>query len=87
MIDKKSYISIKKENDNFNNKLSNNIKNKEISLINEECYLIEESWSNKLNECFEKHNKLKNEKKNTSKINYINYLPQNDPEFINILYF
>ena len=83
MIDKKSYISIKKENDNFNNKLSNNIKNKEISLINEECYLIEESWSNELNECFEKHNKLKNEKKNTSKINYINYLPQNDPEFIN----
>ena len=85
-MDEKSYILIKKEYYDFNKKLSNNIKKTTISLENEECYLIEESWSNELNKYFEKYNNFKNKSEKKNKIDFFKFLPEKDPKFLMIFH-
>ena len=84
-MDEKSYVSIKKEFYNFKDRLSKNITNTTISLENEECYLIEESWENELIQYFDKYNNIiiNNKKIDKNKIDFLNYLPENAPVFIN----
>ena len=86
-MDENSYISIKKEFYDFKENLSNNIKDTNFSLENEDCYLIEESWDNELIQYFDKYNNIainnKKTNKNKYKIDFLNILPEDDPVFIN----
>ena len=85
-MDEKSYILIKKEYYDFNKKLSNNIKKTTISLENEECYLIEESWNNELIKYFDKYNNYKEENKNNNIKDYLDFLPEKAPKFLMIFH-
>ena len=78
-MDKDYFNSIKEEYYDFEDYLSDLIIDSEISLNNENCYLIEESWNKELIECFEECQ----EKKKIS--DYNNFLPEYLPDFVDIL--
>ena len=78
-MDKDYFNSIKEEYYDFEDYLSDLIIDSEISLNNENCYLIEESWNKELIECFEECQK----KKKIS--DYNNFLPEYLPDFVDIL--
>ena len=85
-MDEKDYISIEKEYSIFKEKISNDIESPSISLENPECYLIEESWYEELKTYFDKYHNYKNKKKNKKnniKKDFLDLLPENDPQFIN----
>ena len=85
-MDEKDYISIEKEYSNFKEKISNDIESPSISLENPDCYLIEESWYEELKTYFDKYHNYKNKKKNKKKKiqnDFLDLIPENDPQFIN----
>ena len=75
-MDKDYFNSIKEEYYDFEDYLSDIIKDSKISLNNENCYLIEESWNKELLGCFEKCQK----KKKIS--DYYNFLLEYFPDFV-----
>ena len=77
-MDKESYIEIKEEFENFEEKLTKHIENSFNSMENEDCYLIEESWSDELIKCFDNCDKYKKNKID----DYSDFLPD-EPIFIN----
>ena len=62
-MDEEDYILIENEYYNFKEKLSKDIQNPSISMQNKDCYLIEESWSNQLNNYFDEYHNYKNSNK------------------------
>ena len=82
-MDEEDYILIKNEYYDFNEKLSKNIKNNSISMKNKDCYLIEESWSKELTNYFDKYHKDKNNNKFKNNTDFLDFLPENEPQFIN----
>ena len=67
----------------FKEKLSKDIDNTSISMKNKDCYLIEVPWYNKLTDCFEKYHDYKNNNEIDENTNFEDFLPKNDPQFIN----
>ena len=82
-MDEDSYISIYNEYYNFRRQIFKNIKSNKITMDPKDCYLLEETWINDLIEYFNKYDELKEQNKINHKLDYLNYLPEDDPEFIN----
>ena len=81
-MEEEDIISIKNIFYDFKEKISKDINNNSISMDNEDCYLIEESWSNELVECLNRYHDYKNKNKIKKNQNLEEYLPQNEPKFI-----
>ena len=83
-MNEKHYILIKDDFFNFKDKVTKDIENSSISMKNEDCYLIEESWYNEFINYYEQYLKYKNNNKNKIKKEaFLNFIPDNFPEFIN----
>ena len=82
-MDEEDYILIVNEYYNFKEKLSKDIQNPSIPMQNKDCYLIEESWSNELTNYFDKYHNYKNNNKFKKNTNFLDFLPDKRPVFIN----
>ena len=82
-MEEEEFISIINEYYDFRALFSDNINNASISLNNEDCYLIEESWINNLKEGFNEYKNLKKKNELSRDIDYYDLLPKEDPIFIN----
>ena len=80
-IDEKSYIYKKNEYLNFRKKLIKNINNSSISMNNEECYLIKESFHKKFIKCFENFDNDKKKHLINKDTDFYNYFPELKDEF------
>ena len=80
-MDKKDFISIKKEFYTFKEQLSKNIKKPWISLSSQECYLIEGPCIKELEDSFNGYDKLEKENKIDEIENFADFIP--DFTFIN----
>ena len=78
-MENKDFNKIMNEYFSFKERLINKIKNKTISLNNEDCYLINESWNNKYEYCYKAYNKIEEQNKNFQ----FNIPFDENPEFIN----
>ena len=82
-MDEETFISLSSEYYIFRKQLVKNLKSSKISIDPKDCYLIEESWLNNIINSFNKYENLKKQKRVNHNFNFINWLPENDPEFIN----
>jgi len=82
-MDEETFISLSSEYYIFRKQLVKNLKTSKISIEPKDCYLIEESWINDIINSFNKYDNLKKQKRVNHNFNFINWLPENDPEFIN----
>ena len=82
-MEEEEFNSILNEYYDFRAFFSDNINNASISLNNEDCYLIEESWIDNLKEGFNQYKNLKKKKKLSRDIDYFDLLSKEDPIFIN----
>ena len=82
-MDEETFISLSSEYYVFRKQFVKNLKSSKISIDPKDCYLIEESWLNDIIKSFDKYDNLKKQKRVNHNFNFINWLPENDPEFIN----
>ena len=82
-MDEETFISLSSEYYVFRKQFIKNLKSSKISIDPKDCYLIEESWLNDIIKSFDKYDNLKKQKRVNHNFNFINWLPENDPEFIN----
>ena len=82
-MDEETFISLSSEYYIFRKQLVKNLKTPKITIEPKDCYLIEESWINDIINSFNKYDNLKKQKRVNHNFNFINWLPENDPEFIN----
>ena len=75
ILNEDDYISIKNEFYKFRNELLKKIKSPEITLSKEECYLIEKSGIDKLEEVFKKYD-MEKEKEKENNFNYFKLMPE-----------
>ena len=83
-MEEEEFISIINEYYDFRAYFSDNINNASISLNNEDCYLIEESWIDNLKDRFNKYKNLKKKNKLSRDIDYFDLLPEEDPKLIKL---
>ena len=81
-LNEDDYISIKNDFYKFRKQLSEKIKSPEITLSKEECYLIEKSGIDELEEGFKKYEIQEKENKKDKNFNYFKLMPE-DFIFIN----
>ena len=81
-LNEDDYISIKNDFYKFRKQLSEKIKSPEITLSKDECYLIEKSGIDELEEGFKKYEFMEKENKNVKNFNYFKLIPE-DFIFIN----
>ena len=84
-MNEKYYISIKDAFFNFKDELTKDIESSSISMKNKDCYLIEESWHNEFINNYDKYleNKTNKKIKKIKKKDFLDFLPEILPEFIN----
>ena len=82
-MDEESFISIKNNYYDFRKGLTKKIKNCSISVENEDCYLIEESWHNQLMDYFNKYDKMKRKNKIRKKTDFLEFIPELEEESVN----
>ena len=82
-MDEETFISLSSEYYIFRKQFLKNVKSSKISIDPKDCYLIEESWINDIVDSFNKYDNLKKQKSVNHNFNFIKWLPENDPEFIN----
>ena len=83
-MDEESFIKIINDYYNFRDQLTKNIENSSISMNNEDCYLIEESWHNILIDYFDKYDNYKKNNIIDKNEDYFNFIPELEEQiFIN----
>ena len=75
-MEEKEFNSIIDEYFNFRNDFTNNINNSSISLKNDNCYLIEESWIDNLKKGYNIYKKLKKANELSEDLDYYDLLPE-----------
>ena len=75
-MDEESFIKIINDYYNFRDQLTKNIENSSISMNNEDCYLIEESWHNILIDYFDKYDNYKKNNIIDKNEDYFNFIPE-----------
>ena len=81
IFDEKSFITSKDKFYNFRKKLIKDIKNTTISMNNEACYLINESFNNEFIKNFNKYENDKKQNKINKKTDFIVFIPDIEKEF------
>ena len=69
-MDKQKIISSKPVYDSFRNELKNKIINRNISINNNQCYLINDNWVDEYIKAFNNINKPREKYKRNSKLNF-----------------
>ena len=87
IMDEEEFNRIINEYYNFRSNFSDNINNSSINLSNEVCYLIEENWIDNLKKGYNEYKNLKKKNELNEEFDYSDLLPEEEPNFINIIVF